>query len=115
MEKKNDLLELSTEFSLQLIVYCELLEQHHKYVIARQLLRSGTSVGANAREAQNSESRSDFIHKLKISAKEANEAAYWLELCEKSKSYPDPGSLSARLLRIEKILSSIIATMKKQV
>ncbi len=62
--------------SLQLIVYCELLEEHHKYVIARQLLRSGTSVGANAREAQNSESRSDFIHKLKISAKEANETAY---------------------------------------
>ena len=56
MEKRNEVLELSLEFALQIISYCELLEEDRKYVIARQLLKSGTSVGANIREAQNAES-----------------------------------------------------------
>jgi len=82
MEKRNEILELSFEFALQLIDYCELLEEKRKYVIARQLLKSGTSIGANVRETQNAESKLDFIHKLKISAKEADETGYWLLLCE---------------------------------
>ena len=73
MEKRNEILELSFEFALQVIEYCELLEEKRKYVIARQLLKSGTSIGANVREAQNAESNQDFIHKLKIAAKEADE------------------------------------------
>lgn len=81
MEKRNEILELSFDFALQLIDYCELLEEKRKYVIARQLLKSGTSVGANIREAQNAESNQDFIHKLKIAAKEADETEYWLLLC----------------------------------
>jgi len=68
MEKKNEVLDLSFEFALQIIEFCELLEENKKYVIAKQLLRSGTSIGANIREAQNAESNSDFIHKLKIAA-----------------------------------------------
>jgi len=77
-------LELSFEFALQIIVYCELLEENRKFVIAHQLLKSGTSIGANIREVQNAESNSDFIHKLKIAAKEADETEYWLLLCQKS-------------------------------
>ena len=71
MQKRNEIVELSFEFALQIIAYCELLEEKRKYVIARQLLKSGTSIGANVREAQNYESHRDFIHKLKIAAKEA--------------------------------------------
>ena len=83
--KRNEILELSFEFALEIIEYCELLEAKRKYVIAQQLLKSGTSVGANIREAQNPHSRADFISKLVISAKEADETEYWLLLCEKLK------------------------------
>ena len=70
---RNVIVELSFEFALEIIKYAELLETGRKYIIARQLFRSGTSIGANIREAQNAESRPDFIHKLKIAAKEADE------------------------------------------
>jgi four helix bundle protein len=112
MEKRNEILELSFEFALQIIVYCELLEESRKYVIARQLLKSGTSIGANIREAQNAESNQDFIHKLKIAAKEADETEYWLLLCEKSSSYPTVNNLSTSIISIKKLLNSIITTMK---
>lgn len=59
----------------------------HKYVIARQLLKSGTSIGATVREVQNAESIVDVIHKMKIAAKEADEAEYWLLLCKGSEGY----------------------------
>lgn len=62
--ESNPLLKLSFEFSLQLIEYCEVLEDKRKFVIARQLLKSGTSIGANSMEAQNAESKADFIQKL---------------------------------------------------
>ncbi len=114
MEKKNEILELSFEFALQIIAFCDVLEENKKYVIARQLMRSGTSIGANVREAQNAESNQDFIHKLKIAAKEADETEYWLQLCEKSKKYPSPDRLFKSLLSIRKLLNSIIATMKNK-
>lgn len=56
-----------------------------KFVIAKQLLKSGTSIGANSVEAQNAESKADFIHKIKIAAKEADETQYWLLLCDFAK------------------------------
>ncbi len=65
---KNPILKLSFDFSLLIIEYCELLETKRKYVLSRQLLKSGTSIGANAMEAQNAESKADFIHKMKIAA-----------------------------------------------
>ncbi len=64
IERRNEILELSFEFALGIITYCEILEGKKKYVIARQLLKSGTSIGANVREAQNPHSRADFISKL---------------------------------------------------
>ncbi len=112
MEKRNEILELSFEFALQLIEYCELLEEKRKYVIARQLLKSGTSIGANVREAQNAESKLDFIHKLKIAAKEADETEYWLLLCEKSSNYPSPSYLITSIVSIKKLLNAIISKMK---
>jgi hypothetical protein len=61
----NPLLRLSFDFSVTIIAYCEQIEELKKYVLARQLMRSGTSVGANSMEAQNAESKADFIHKSK--------------------------------------------------
>jgi four helix bundle protein len=110
----NPILKLSFDFSLMVIEYCEKLEEHKKYVIARQLLRSGTSIGANAMEAQNGESKADFIHKMKIAAKEAEEAQYWLWLCEYSKNYPDCKDLLAKLEEINKVLGKILSTAKKK-
>ncbi|HZH71174.1 MAG TPA: four helix bundle protein [Mariniphaga sp.] len=114
MEKRNEILELSFEFALQIIVYCELLEEKRKYIIARQLLKSGTSIGANVREAQNAESKLDFIHKLKIAAKEAEETEYWLLLCEKSTNYPSTGDLITSIISIKKLFNSIISTTKNK-
>jgi len=97
---------------LAVIEYAELLEQQRKFVIARQLLRAGTSIGANVHEAQNAESKADFIHKFKIAAKEVEETKYWLVLCEKSKSYPPCEQLRSLLSEVEKIITKIIATSK---
>ena len=71
--KENIILTKTFDFALQIIKYCELLHNQKKFVISNQLLKSGTSIGANIREAQNSESKNDFIHKFKISAKEIEE------------------------------------------
>ena len=113
MEKRNEIVELSLEFALLIIEYTEVLESQKKYVIARQLLRSGTSIGANIRESQSAESRADFIHKLKIAHKEAHETEYWLLLCEKSISYSSPSQeMKNILLSIQKLLNKIIGTTK---
>jgi len=88
--KPNILLDKSLQFSLDIIVYTEKLESQRKFAIANQLLRSGTSIGANIREAQHGESPIDFVHKMKIAAKEAEETAYWLLLCSLSNSYLIP-------------------------
>jgi four helix bundle protein len=96
-KKKNVILDLSFEFSLEIIKFSEELENRKKFIISRQILKSGTSIGANVREAQGCESRLDFIHKLKIAAKEAEETEYWLLLCNLSESYPDTTSLIEKL------------------
>ena len=114
MEKRNEILELSFEFAVDIIEFSELLEDHKKYIVARQLLKSGTSVGANVRESQNCESSADFVHKLKIAAKEADETEYWLLLCERAKKYPYDPILITKLISIKKLLSSIISKMKNK-
>ena len=113
-KSKNVILELSFEFALKIIEFTEELEENRKYVIARQLLKSGTSIGANIREAQSAESKADFIHKLKISAKEADETEYWLLLCKHAKNYPDTTELLNELISIQKLLSKIIFTTKSK-
>ncbi len=111
---RNPILKLSFDFSLMVIDYCEKLEADKKYVIARQLLKSGTSIGANAMEAQNGESKPDFIHKMKIAAKEAEESQYWLWLCEHAKNYPDCRELILKVEEINKVLGKILSTSKKK-
>jgi four helix bundle protein len=111
-DKPNVIIDLTFKFSLSIIDYCEKLESQRKYVLARQLLKSGTSIGANTREAQNAESKADFIHKFKIAAKEADETEYWLQLCKSSQHYPDPIDLIPDLKVIIKIITKTISTSK---
>lgn len=115
MKKENAILTHSFQFAIAIIEYCELLEESKKCVIARQLLKSGTSISANVHEAQSAESNIDFIHKLKIAAKEAEETKYWLLLCQEAKTYPNPDVLLKKVDEILKILSSIITTTKEKI
>lgn len=111
----NIILNQTFEFSLLIIAYCDELENLKKYNMAHQLFRSGTSIGANVNEAQNAESRVDFIHKIKIAAKEAEETRYWLNLCKVSKNYPPCDDLIARSYSINRILGKIIVSSKEQI
>ncbi|WP_240432960.1 four helix bundle protein [Taibaiella koreensis] len=110
----NPLLKLSFAFSLLVIEYCEILESSRKFVIANQLLKSGTAIGANAMEAQNAESKADFIHKIKIAAKEAEETQYWLSLCSYAPKYPDCTTLLTKLEVLHQILGKILSTSKRK-
>ena len=104
----------SYAFALRIIkAYKFLSSEQREFVLSKQLLRSGTAVGALIREAEHAESKADFIHKLKISDKEAKETQYWLLLCEKSVHYPFRENLKSQLLSIQKLLSKIISTSKK--
>ena len=110
--KDNALLVKTFSFALKIIDYTEELQDKKKFIIGNQLLKSGTSVGANSKEAQNAESKADFIHKLKIAIKEADETEYWLFLCDAHKSYPDCKELLNDLSEILRILNKIISTSK---
>lgn len=112
MEQKNIIVEKSLDFSVDIVKFCELLESNRKYVIAKQLLKSGTSVGANVFEVQHAESKADFIHKMKIGIKEANETLYWLLICERSESYPTDSSLKLKAEELIRIISRIILSSK---
>ena len=110
--KDNLIVNLTFDFAIDIVEYSELLQSEKHFVIATQLIKSGMSIGANVREAQNAESNADFIHKMKVAAKEADESQYWLELCKKSKNYPSPDYLITKLLSIMKVLNKIISTSK---
>jgi four helix bundle protein len=103
---KIELERRTKEFSLQLIRFLESLPKNYLgEAMGKQLLKSGTSIGANYREANRAESKADFIHKLAIAEKEASETAYWLELMTEA----GIGSRQevARLLRETKELLAI--------
>ncbi|MDR6301869.1 four helix bundle protein [Mesonia maritima] len=82
--KKNIVKNKSFEFSLKIIELYKILQSQKEYVISKQLLRSGTSIGANIAESEAGISRADFTYKLTISSKEARETIYWLQLLEQS-------------------------------
>jgi four helix bundle protein len=111
-DKQNLIVALTFQFALLIVEFSEVLEEKKKYVLSRQVLKSGTSIGANIREAQNAESKSDFIHKIKIAAKEADETEYWLLLCKYSANYPNPDNILEKLSQIIKVLSKILSTCK---
>lgn len=111
--QNNIIVKMTFEFLLDVIEFSELLLEKHRYAISNQLIRSGCSIGANVREAQGAESRADFIHKMKIALKEAEETEYWLELCDFAKRYPKPGPMLSTIESIIKTLNKIISSSKR--
>lgn len=83
----NRIADLSFDFSIMILDYCDMLTAQKRYTVANQLSRCATSIGANIAEAQSSESLADFIHKMKIADKEARETEYWLEICKYAEGY----------------------------
>lgn len=116
-EKKSVLKHKSFAFALRCVkLYKFLTETKKEFVLSKQLLRSGTSVGANIREAQNAESKADFIHKLGIAQKECDETIYWLELLKELEFITENEfeSLNNEATEILKMLRSSILTSKQK-
>ncbi|UWX57204.1 four helix bundle protein [Chlorobaculum sp. MV4-Y] len=112
----NRVKELSFQFAIRIVKLTQFLEQEKKaYVLSRQLLKSGTAIGALVREAEHVESRADFIHKMAIALKEANETDYWIELLYQSQLLEKQGfdSIRSDVVELLKLLTAIIKSSKK--
>jgi four helix bundle protein len=113
MEKDNVVKNKSYQFSLDIIaLYKYLTNEKNEYVLSKQLLRSGTSIGANVEEAIASQSKKEFIAKLNISLKEAHESHYWLRLLKDS-NYMQKSDLIEKVDELIKIITSIIISTKE--
>lgn len=115
MEKEGALRNHSFAFALRTVrLYEYLCKEKREFVLSKQLLRSGTAIGALVREAEQAESRADFVHKLAIALKEANESEYWLELLYRSEYIDEKGfeSIISDLKELLKLLTAIIKTSK---
>lgn len=108
--------EKSFKFAVRVVNLCRYLQAEHKeYVLSKQLLRSGTSIGANVAESQQAQSRPDFVHKLNVALKEAYETDYWLRLMHATNylSTQEFESIIANCQELEKLLISIVKTSKE--
>lgn len=114
--KPNLIKDKSFAFALDIVNLYKTLIDQREYILSKQLLRAGTSIGANVREAEYAQSRADFINKLSISLKEANETEYWLELLKASEiAAPiEIESLQAKVREILRLLIKIINTAKSK-
>jgi four helix bundle protein len=114
--KENIILKKSYAFALEVITLYKLLIEKKEFVISKQILRSGTSVGANIHEGVASESKKDFIHKLSIACKEAKETSYWLNLLKDSNYITQEqfDNVNNNCSEVIKILNSIILTTKQR-
>lgn len=114
--KENVIKEKSFAFALRIVKLFQYVQREKKeFVLSKQLLRSGTAIGALVREAEQAESKADFIHKLAIAQKEANESEYWIELLFQS-NYLDEShyrSIVSDVGELKKLLASIIITSKE--
>jgi four helix bundle protein len=110
--KDNPVRDQAYTFALDIIRLYQQLQDHREYVISKQLLRSGTSIGANVEEATAAESRRDFLHKMKIAMKESRETLYWLRLLDQSDLAPgvDVQGLLQQCTELSAILTSITKT-----
>jgi four helix bundle protein len=103
----------SKQLAVEGIRFCEFLKSTKQSELTKQLFRSVTSVGANVHEANDAESRGDFIHKLKIAQKELNESIYWVEIISEANEITPPERLMSLAEECRKLLGSIILTSKK--
>ena len=109
--------EKSFHFALRIIKLSQYLQQEHKeYILSKQILRSGTAIGALVKEAQYAQSKADFLHKLTIALKEANETEYWLLLLVESHYITDTmfKSIDPQIKELLKLLVSSTKTIKAQ-
>lgn len=112
----NVVADKSKSFAIRIIkFYKYLCDEKKEYILSKQILRSGTSIGANIRESKNAQSKADFINKMNIALKEADETAYWLELLWESEiieksQVKDLYELNTELI---KLLTAIIKSSKK--
>jgi four helix bundle protein len=117
-KKENIILDRSFEFSLKIIELYKHMVKNHEYVVSRQLLKSGTSIGANVNEAQAAQSKRDFVAKMCIASKETRETKYWISLLDKSNLIPNCQdhilSLYSDIDDIINILSKIVKTSSLQ-
>lgn len=117
MDKKeeNRVAPKSYAFALRIIkLYKFLIAEKKEYVLSKQILRSGTAIGALIKEAEHAQSRPDFIHKMNIALKEANETAYWLMLLKDSEYIDESSfnSIHADCVEVLKMLISIVKTSR---
>ena len=111
--KRNVISELSIKFALRIInLYKYLCENKREYDISRQVYRSGTSIGANIAESKNAQSNADYISKLSIALKEADETEYWLILLYKS-DYITQQEFDSLLSDLQVIIGALINIIKK--
>ncbi len=116
--KENIIVDKSFLFAIKIVnQYKILCEVKREFVLSKQMLRSGTSIGANVREAHNGESKNDFIHKMAIAQKEAAEVLYWIELLYKTEylSNEEYNSFYNDATELIKIIKSIIISTKQNV
>ena len=113
--KPNPVREKSFLFALRIVKLAKYLQvEKHEFVLSKQLLRSGTAIGALVREAEHAQSRADFISKMSIALKEANETDYWLDLLHQSDylSRDSYSSIQPDIEELIKLLVSIVKTSK---
>jgi four helix bundle protein len=115
-ERKRDILERTFRFSVRIVKLCQVLDEQPGVgrTLSRQLLRSGTSIGANAEEAQAGQSRADFVSKYSIACKEARETHYWLRLIAECNILPETrlGEITMECDELVAILTTIIKNTK---
>jgi len=115
---KNIVVDKSFDFAISVVNLYKVLKTDKKeYVMSKQLLRSGTSVGANVRESQNAESKADFVHKLAIAQKECDESIYWLELLKATEfvNCQEFEKMNGKANELLKIIRSIIISTKQNI
>lgn len=116
MINNNVLAEKSKAFAIRIVnLYKHLCDEKHEYVLSKQILRSGTSIGANAHEAKQAQSRPDFYSKLGIALKEASETEYWLDLLHETGYITDSAfaSIHADCVELIKILTATVKTKNR--
>ena len=97
----------SFKFAVEIVKFCNRLKELRQYEISNQLIRSGTSIGANLREASNGYSKKDFIYKISIAQKEADETIYWLEILNEVMNESEVESLKNEATQLLKIIKTI--------
>ena len=114
MKDNNVVVAKSKAFALRIIKLYQLLRTNHESIMSRQLLKSGTSIGANIREGVRGQSKADFYAKMNIALKEAGETEYWLELLHESGYISNESAFQSLYADCQELISLLVAITKTQ-